>query len=301
MSKPPFRLPSLDLMRGFVAVGRRMSISLAAEELCLTQSAVSRQIQALERALGVKLLIRGHRSLAFTPEGDRLFQAADLAVGNLAEATEEVMRSGRRRPVTLTASVGVTSLWLLPRLARFQAAHPEIEVRVEASNRVVDLAREDMDLAIRYCPAARAPAGAELLFAETLVPVASPGLGIRALTDAGSLTSCFLLEYEDPRRPWLRWAEWLAAAGWVSARPRGMHRFNHYDQTIQACLAGQGVALGRLALVRPLLEAGSLVALGTPPVELVLEHAYWLVRAQSPSRPEVERVAAWLRKEAEPG
>ena len=118
MSTPLVRLASLDLLRGFVAVGRRMSITLAADDLCLTQSAVSRQVSALEEALGVKLLVRGHRSIAFTPEGERLFRSADSAVQQLQDAIGAIRVAAERRPVTITASIGVTGLWLLPRLAR---------------------------------------------------------------------------------------------------------------------------------------------------------------------------------------
>lgn len=116
MSLPLVRLPSLDLVRSFVAVGRRMSITLAAQDLCLTQSAVSRQILALEELLGVKLLLRGHRSLSFTAEGERLFRSADSSVQQLQDVLGEVSPRGRARPVTLSASIGVTGLWLLPRL-----------------------------------------------------------------------------------------------------------------------------------------------------------------------------------------
>ena len=130
MSTPLVRLASLDLLRGFVAVGRRMSITLAADDLCLTQSAVSRQVSALEEALGVKLLVRGHRSIAFTPEGERLFRSADSAVQQLQDAIGAIRVAAERRPVTITASIGVTGLWLLPRLARFQLQYPDIDVRV---------------------------------------------------------------------------------------------------------------------------------------------------------------------------
>ena len=112
MSAPLVRLPSLDLVRGFVAVGRRMSITLAAQDLCVTQSAVSRQIHALEEALGIKLLVRGHRSIAFTPEGERLFRSADSAVQQLQDVVGELKGPTGRRMVTITSTMGLTGLWL---------------------------------------------------------------------------------------------------------------------------------------------------------------------------------------------
>ena len=137
MSAPLVRLPSLDLVRGFVAVGRRMSITLAAQDLCLTQSAVSRQIHALEDALGIKLLVRGHRSIAFTPEGERLFRSADSAVQQLQDVVGELKGPIGRRMVTITSTMGLTGLWLMPRLGNFLQRHPEIEVRVSANSRAV--------------------------------------------------------------------------------------------------------------------------------------------------------------------
>lgn len=296
-ASPLSRLPSLDLLRGFVAVGRRMSITLAAQDLCLTQSAVSRQIQTLEQAVGVKLLTRGHRSVSFTPEGERLFQVADGAIRRLQETVGGFAACDGHRPVTITASVGVTSLWLLPRLARFQSAHPDIEVRVDAGNRIADLRNEGMDLAVRYCSAASASAGALRLFGEVLAPVAHPTLGLAALNDAKTLSRYFLLEYEDSKSPWLSWNGWLNAVGWSDAKPRGTHRFNQYDQVIQAALGGQGIALGRMELIRTLLDEGRLVDLA-PSGTRAVDHAYWLVQAETAPRLDVLRVVDWLRQEA---
>jgi DNA-binding transcriptional LysR family regulator len=298
MSLPLFRLPPLDLLRGFVAVGRRMSITLAAHDLCLTQSAVSRQVNALEERLGVKLLVRGYRSIAFTPEGERLFRSADGALQQLQDVAGEMQARGAARPVMLSASIGVTGLWLLPRLSRLQALHPGLDLRVSASNRVADLRHEGIDLAIRYTTPSSAPAGAVRLFGESIAPVAHPALGREAWRSARAIARVALLEFEDPAHPWLQWGDWLAARGWGSARPRGVLHFNQYDQVIQAALAGQGVALGRLELIRPLLEDGRLVTLAPSQPRGETEHAYWLVRASEHPREEVRRVADWLCAEA---
>ncbi|KAB0644321.1 LysR family transcriptional regulator, partial [Burkholderia territorii] len=179
MSTPLVRLPSLDLVRGFVAVGRRMSITLAAQDLCVTQSAVSRQVHALEAHLGVTLLRRGYRKIAFTPEGERLFRAADAALLSLQDTVASLAATRERQPVTITASIGVTALWLLPRLGRLQARLPDIDLRVAANDKVLDLRAEGIDLGIRYCPRERAPAGALHLFDEVVVPVAHPALAAR--------------------------------------------------------------------------------------------------------------------------
>lgn len=300
MSLPLTQLSSLDLVRGFVAVGRRMSITHAAEDLCVTQSAVSRQVATLEARLGVRLFARGHRTIAFTPQGERLFRAADNAVQQLQDVMGELRAGGQAAPVVLSASIGVTGLWLLPRLARFQAAHPGVELRVSASDRVADLRRDDIDLAIRYARDTPPAPGALRLFGETVVPVAHPSVGGGALRSRQALGRVALLEMDHPRgllRPaWLQWDTWLKARGWADGRPRGVLRFNQYDQVIQAALAGQGVALGRLPLLQPLLDDGRLVVVGTDRTEI--DYAYWLLHAEAAPRAAVRHVADWIAGEA---
>ncbi|WP_307643849.1 LysR substrate-binding domain-containing protein [Variovorax boronicumulans] len=293
------RLSSLDLVRGFVAVGRRMSISLAAEDLCLTQSAVSKQIHALEEQLGVKLLVRGHRSISFTAEGERLFRSADGAVQQLQDVMGGIRQAGEQRPVTLSASIGMTGLWLLPRLSRVQKLHPGVDVRVSANNRLADLRNEGIDLAIRYTTPALAPAGALRLFGETVAPVAHPSLGLKMLRAAGAMSRLCLLDFDDPQHPWLQWNGWLASVGWADAKPQAVLHFNQYDQLIQAALAGQGVALGRLELIQPLLDEKRLVRVDSPVPAQASGHAYWLIQAEDAPREEVRHVAAWLVAEAQ--
>jgi len=291
-------MASLDLVRGFVAVGRRMSISLAAQDLCLTQSAVSKQIHALEEQLGVKLLVRGHRSISFTAEGERLFRSADGAVQQLQDVMGGIRQAGEQRPVTLSASIGMTGLWLLPRLAHVQKLHPGVDVRVSSNNRLADLRNEGIDLAIRYTTPALAPAGALRLFGETVAPVAHPSLGLKSLRSAGAVSGLCLLAFEDPQHPWLQWSDWLASVGWADAKPQAVLHFNQYDQLIQAALAGQGVALGRLELIQPLLDEKRLVRVAAPEPVQSSGHAYWLIQAEDEPREEVRHVAAWLAAEA---
>jgi LysR family glycine cleavage system transcriptional activator len=298
MSLPLVRLASLDLIRGFVAVGRRMSITLAAQDLCLTQSAVSRQINALEEQLGVKLLVRNYRSIAFTAEGARLFRSADGAVQQLQDVLGEIQKTGSLRPVMLSATIGVTGLWLLPRLSRFQKAHPGVDLRVSANNRVADLRHDGIDLAIRYTTSSRVPAGATRLFGHSIAPVAHPRVGVKSLRSAQALSKVALLEFDDPPHPSLQWGDWLSAMGLADARPRGVLHFNQYDQVIQAALDGQGVALGRLELIRPLLDEGRLVQLAPPRDAADTDYAYWLIRASEHPRADVQSVADWIEAEA---
>lgn len=294
MHTPLRRLPPLDPLRGFVAAARHLSFTRAAEELFLTQSAISRQVQALEDALGVRLFVRGVRTLALTAEGARLARAAQGWLDDYA-ALADALRARGPRPVTVTATIGISALWLVPRLSRFQARYPDIDVRVAASNRVFDLEREGVDLAVRYCADRDAPAGAEHLFGESVVPVASPVLAARPL-DAATLPDTVLLDFDDPRYPWLRWSDWLAAMGLEHVRPRAVLVFNHYDQLIQAAVAGQGIAIGRAQLLDQLLADGRLQCVGGSPREIA-RRGFWLVTAPGAPRPEVARFAEWLRAE----
>ncbi|WP_175923305.1 LysR substrate-binding domain-containing protein [Burkholderia latens] len=298
MSTPLVRLPSLDLVRGFVAVGRRMSITLAAQDLCVTQSAVSRQVHALEAHLGVALLQRGYRKIAFTPEGERLFRVADAALLSLQDTVAALAAARERQPVTITASIGVTALWLLPRLGRLQARLPDIDLRVAANDKVLDLRAEGIDLGIRYCPRERAPAGALHLFDEIVVPVAHPALAARPVTDAAAIAEHVLLEFDGPPQTRLQWRAHLHAAGLGDARPKGVLRFNQYDQVIHAAIAGQGVALGRLALVEPMLADGRLAVLGPLSHALADTYGYWLFRHDPAPRREVADVRDWIVAEA---
>lgn len=297
MSLSLHQLPSLDLLRSFVAVGRRLSVTLAAEDLCLTQSAVSRQVQALERHLGTPLFVRGHRSVTFTAAGERLFLTADAAVQQLLDTTGALRADSRMRPVTISANVGTITLWLLPRLSALQRLHPGLDVRVAASHRLADLPDDGADLAIRDLDDTQAPAGAVRLFGETLSPVAHPSLVTEPWRNAAALRRVVLLELHEPRDPWLRWADWLAARGWADAVPADTLHFDHYDLTIQAALAGQGVALGRLAFLREHLASGRLVRVD-PDVVLMPTRAHWLLQADDSPRAEVQRVAEWIAAEA---
>jgi DNA-binding transcriptional LysR family regulator len=291
------RLPSLDLIRGFVAVGRRMSITLAAQDLFLTQSAVGRQIMALEDALGVKLLNRGYRSIRFTAEGERFFRVADSALQQLQDGVNALAAGSDRRPVTITASIGVSGLWLMPRLGGFQQRHPDIDVRVAANNKVLNLRTQGADVAIRYCTAANAPPGSLRLFGEAVAPVAHPSLGVSRL-DAETIARQVLIEYDDSNRPWLQWADRLHSMGLGAVKPKGVLGYNQYDQVIRAALEGHGIALGRIALIEPLLAEGRLLIVRGADADHARGYAYWLVQADSKPRDDVQVVIDWIKTEA---
>lgn len=302
MNNPRHPSPALDLIRGFEAAARHMSFTRAAEELFVTQSAVSRQIQALEQNLGVALFTRRNRSLALTEAGEQLFRAAGVALRTLGEAIERIGPGTRQNMVTVTSSIAFCSLWLIPRLAKFSGLHPTLDVRVAANNQILDLDRERIDVAIRYCPVAAAPAGAIRMFGEEITPVCSPALlrdRARPLKSPGDLRHQALLHFDDVERaiPSLSWDVWLEAAALADLKPAASLRFSHYDQVINAALGGQGVALGRRPLVQNLIDDGSL-AVPFPRVAAV-DRAYYIVRTPATrSRSEVDDFVQWLVRES---
>lgn len=294
------RLPPLDPLRGFEAAARHLSFTRAAEELHLTQSAVSRQVQTLEEHLGVPLFRREVRRLALTPEGEALQRVAAEMLSRLATVCGE-LRAVRRRPqVNITAAVGIASLWLVPRLAAFQSIEPEVDVRIAADNRLIDLDREDFDVALRYLATGDAPPGAILLFEEEVFPVAAPALAasLPKRVSAEDFSRIVLLAYDDDRAaPWFSWEPWLLGLGLAGARPKAVLRFNQYDQIMRAAEDGQGVALGRGPLVARAIADGRLVPLAVKR-EKQPARGYYLIRTATVARPEVDAFIAWITQEA---
>jgi LysR family transcriptional regulator, glycine cleavage system transcriptional activator len=302
------RLPSLDLIRGFEAAARHLSFTKAATELHLTQSAVSRQVQALEQQIGQPLFQRQHRALLLTEAGQLLQQTATTMLADLSYTLERIA-TDRAPRVTVTTTVSFASLWLVPRLPAFRLAYPGVDVHISADSSVVDLSRGRVDLAIRYCPPERAPPKAQRLFGEEVLPVCHPALlkdPQRPLREPADLRHQVLLHFEDraPRIAILQWETWLEAMGLTELQPAGELRFSHYDQVIQAALEGHGVALGRLPMMERQLRRGLLVA----PFERARisgrqsSRAYYVVlEPAAAQRPEVQRFAAWLHSEAAGG
>jgi DNA-binding transcriptional LysR family regulator len=296
------RLPSLDLLKGFEAAARLLSFTRAAEELFLTQSAVSRQIQELEEQLGVALFHRRHRALALTDAGQQLYPAAAQVLGTMRAATERLRAQAGRRALAVTTTHSFAALWLIPRLAGFTRSRPAVEVRITADARVQNLERDGLDIAIRHGPASLAGPNAVRLFGERVFPVCSPKLVSdpkRPLREPADLRRHVLLQYDDPegRHPWLHWKTWLEIVGLTELRPAGSLLFSGYEQIIPAALAGHGVALGRTPLVRDALKRGELVA--PFPLDADPARAYFVVVSKSAEgRPEVAEFVAWLKAEA---
>jgi DNA-binding transcriptional LysR family regulator len=292
-------LPALDLVRGFDAAARHLSFTKAATELFLTQSAISRQVKALEEQLGVALFQRRHRALVLTEAGRHFHQAASDALRLLQDAVVRVRGGGGRR-FTLSTTIGFASLWLIPRLNDFRSQHPDVDIRIDANNRLIDLAREEVDVAIRYCTPELAPAGARRLFGEQVIAVCNPRLAnAPGLAAPADLARHVLLHYDRPDgvAPWLSWEVWLEVQGLPSLKPAGSITFSAFDHLVQAALDGQGVALAPTPLVRRLIADGKLVA----PLKAATgsTRAYYLVaEPRAAARPCVRQFTDWMLKQA---
>ena len=298
MPEPSRRLPPLDLIRGFEAAARLSSITLAAGELFLTQSAVSRQIKALETHLGVTLFQRRQRGLELTEPGRHYFDAVSQALKILRVATDELR--GQPHTLTVTTTPGFASLWLIPRLADFTRAHRDVDVRISATYDPLDLERAGVDYAIRY--GATKPADAHWLFGERLMPVCSPALlrdSEHPLIEPADIRHHVLLQLDNAHSgvPWMDWTTWFRAVGLAEIRPAGVLRFERYDEVIGAAVAGQGIAPGGMPLLRQWLKDGRLVAPFAN--SIVTPRGYFLVESSQANKSEAARdFAAWVRREA---
>jgi DNA-binding transcriptional LysR family regulator len=297
-------LPPLDLLVGFESAARHLSFTRAAAELFLTQSAVSRQIQALEEFVGMALFERRHKALALTEAGTAYYRTVAPILEQLRDATRKLRETRTGHVLTVTTTVSFASTWLVPRLARFRKLHPRIDVRIKATHEVVDLEREGIDLAIRDCPANNAPAGAVYLVGDHLAPMCSPAYASEAraarrpLARPQDLRHHVLLQLHDPggRWPWLAWATWLEAMGVEEMTAGGTLTFDQYDQVMQAALHGQGVILGRMTMANQYIREKRLIALFGRPQRLA--RAFHAVLARSArERSEVQVFVEWLREE----
>jgi LysR family glycine cleavage system transcriptional activator len=308
MNRPRHRALSLSNLRAFDAVARRLSFNEAALELHVTQSAVSRQIKALEDELGAPLFLRGTRHVEVTQDGQTLQRAVAPWLLKLDASVRQIRQARGRRRVSVTTFASFASLWLLPRMEAFQRLRPDIDIRVSAHDMLADLDDPELDLALRYVNPEQAPPGATRMFGETLTPVVSRWLAqqIRAgeappLSTPSDLAQHTLAEEDDNRASteFLSWRRWLAHHGQAALQPQRWLYLNFTYQQVQAALAGQGVALARLALVYEALQRGDLVEPFGPSGRIDSPYAYWLaVSPAARARPEVAEFCAWVDEQA---
>jgi LysR family transcriptional regulator, glycine cleavage system transcriptional activator len=290
----PRRLPPLNALKAFEAAARSESFTRAAQELNVTQGAVSHQVKALEATLGIKLFNRERQRLVMTEAGRDYLAVVRDALDRIAAGTERLVQRQSSGVLTISTSPDFAAKWLVYRLGRFAENHPEIDLRVSATAHQVDFAGEDVDVAVRHGDGKWPGLDAVRLCAERLFPVCSPKLvsGRNGITTAADLLKFPLLRLED----WKNWTRWFAAAGVADPVAHGPV-LNRASMLIDAAVDGQGIALARTALAAWDLINGRLVR--PIDVSLPIANTYWIVCPKATSSvPKIATFRKWLLAEA---
>lgn len=284
-------LPSLTSLRAFEATARLGGFSAAARELNVTHAAVAQQVRGLEAALGTTLLERAGRGLVLTPEGDRLAAALRDGFGIIAAAVEEARAGGDGRPLRVTLTPAFASQWLMPRLGRFWAGHPDVPLTLHPDRQIVDLARSRMDLAIRFGDGHWPGLEVEMLVPASYTIVAAPALlGDRATLAPEEMAGMpWIFEQgSDEERAWLRRIGFDPDALRSTPMPTE-------DLALSAARAGYGLYVELSVLVRDDLVSGRLRAVHESADS---RFGYWMTRRPTEARPALRRFMRWLRAEA---
>ena len=286
-------------MLTFEAVARHLSFTEAAGELGVSQAATSRQVRILEDHLGVRLFHREHRRIRLTQAGEQLYRAVAMAFGHLAETGERLRAGARGKGLTVATSIAFSAFWLMPRIARFHADHPEVELRLVTSDRESEWLSDSVDLAVIFGPGRRPGFAAERLFGDEVIPVCQPSYlaGRAAPMEPAALLDETLLHMDPAYPSWLTWEDWFARLGLGVPRRLQGPRFSTYTIAMQAGRDGRGMVLGWRRLVEPELAAGTLVRVTG--ARVVPEDAYVLmVPERSRGDARVRAFRDWIVAEA---
>ncbi len=288
------RLPSMTSLVVLEAAARRLSFTKAADELSVTQAAVSRQIHTLEEELGFTLVRRLHRRVELTERGRVLSGVLSHSFGLIAQTIANVRAQSAEDELVIGATIAFTQLWLLPRISDFRRLHPDTKIRLVTQDTPIDLEPDMVDVVIRYGDGAWPDGRSVLLCEDDIFPVCSPAFAAtrRMPETLAELLDQDLLDYVAFNPGWIGWKEWLTAVS--NARPsRAVMRLSHYTDVIHAALAGHGIALGWNCLVEDLLQQGRLVRVTN--VQMRTRSAYFVVvPSRGPLKPKVEAFVEWL-------
>lgn len=296
-------IPSLNALRAFDAVARNLSYKAAAEELNVTPAAVKQLVVKLETAIGAKLIKRvGHR-LALTPNGSAGQNDLELAMLHVSEAVGKMRRNRRESRLILTVEASIATTWLVPRLEQFRTAFPGIDVLIDSSQRVVDLRREDVDVAVRYGVPAESGLVVKRLFEDLVLPACSPRMleGSLKLGSLEDLRQAPLIHWDLSQMPWAhRTRKWFDWSAWFERNKlHGTHasrgiRFSDYGLAVQAAISGQGVVLAGWPALQDTLKAGLLVC-PFPEYIQATDIGFDVVTTKSAAlKPEVAAFVEWI-------
>ena len=251
----------------FEAAARHLSFTRAANELSVTQGAISRQIRQLEEYLGKELFVRANRNIYLTPTGLQYYQTVYSALLEVAKATGEIKKWQGEHQVTVATSNAMAALWLLPKVTAFQQQEG-IDLRILATDNIFDLHKMDCDIALFYCRVPPVGMNVTTLFPEEVFPVCSPSYLAQFAENvtAEELFGRTLLYLDDSQKDWITWSEWFGSVDYPEVKPKNRVNINNYPMLLQAAMNGQGVALAWGSLVDEYLDNGTLVR----PVETVL-------------------------------
>lgn len=287
------RLPPLKSLQAFEAAGRHLSFTEAARELNVTPGAISQQIRLLEEFLEIKLFKRMNRLIVLTDVGQLFLPMISAGFEQFSEAVNLVRQRRSDGPLTITSAPSFVSKWLIPRLARFKSLHPNIDVRIDTSDRLVDFQHEDIDVGIRFGDGVYPELDTVFLFSFDLIPVCSPelireGKGLKKVSDLKNYTLLHS-NYDELDPGWPDWAMWLRVVNAEGVDSDHGIYFNQSDLLFQAAMEGQGVALLASVMAEPEIAAGRLVQPFTARLPVKLN--YHLVT--TPHKAGIEKVAAF--------
>lgn len=292
-------LPSAASLIVFEAAGRHQNFTRAANELGMTQAAVSYAVRGLEEQLGVPLFHRVHRAVELTEAGEKFHADVSVSLSRIQKSAEDIRAKGRETNVTLAASTAFASMWMLPRLNRMREDLPEIDLRIQTSVRDLDLEEEPIPLGIRGGDPSHWPRyHAALLADEVVNAVATPAYIERhgLPKTAADLPNHNLIHLEEPVRRACDWTEWFASAGHAYPKQARRLSINDYVLVIQAVLSGEGVALGWEHLIYPQIRSGALVPVAGHVLKTGL--AFYVVWPRSRElNAQAKRVRDWLLDE----
>jgi len=295
------KLPPLTALTAFEAAARLASFTRAADELGVTQAAVSRQIHLLEETFGYPLFRRLHRRIELTEHGRLLSSTTTTAFNLIADTIADLSRDEAGEELAISATMAFSQFWLLPRISSFSKTHPTIKLRIVTQDNAIDVDSGEVDLAIRFGSGAGSNGHAEVLFNDEIFPICSADYAreIGTIEDPGELTRYPLISNDTIDPTWTGWSEWLAAFGVaLPARSLGM-RCSFYTETIHAALNGHGIALGWRRLVEDLLAQHRLVRVTDKAI--VTRNAYFLLLPRRRTRKKsVDLLIDWLKNEAGP-
>lgn len=289
-------LPPLNSLVAFESAARHLSFTLAADELCVTQGAISRQIRLLESYLGRNLFTRNKRTIQLTASGFQYYHSVQNSLEEIAATTGEIRQGQDDRQITVATTNAMASLWLLPKISSFQRTHEDMDIRILASDQVRELNHSEFDIALFYSRNTSSELRVTPLFREEVFPVCSPDYlaANRDLEHSEQLVWKTLLYLEDAQIDWINWPQWFREVGLEPASPKNRIKINNYPMLVQAALNGQGIALAWGTLVDDYLANGTLVKPVTTVLKTSAQFCMFEPIDQGRVKPSVDVFRRWL-------